>query len=67
MLVNASFHLGDLERPTRASSPLALVTTTSRREVEWLTVDVGRIFPEAWERFNQPSFRRNLALAVSVL
>ncbi|MFN8458112.1 MAG: CHAD domain-containing protein [Anaerolineae bacterium] len=24
-------------------------------------------FPEAWERFNQPDFRRNLALAVSVL
>lgn len=30
---------------------LALVTTTSRREVEWLTRDVGRIFPQAWERF----------------
>ena len=30
---------------------LALVTTTSRREVQWLTVDVGRIFPDAWERF----------------
>lgn len=30
---------------------LALVTTTSRREVEWLTGDVGRIFPEAWDRF----------------
>lgn len=24
-------------------------------------------FPEAWERFNQPNFRRNLALAVAVL
>ena len=30
---------------------LALVTTTSRREVEWLTRDVGRIFPQQWERF----------------
>lgn len=30
---------------------LALVGTTSRREVEWLTRDVGRIFPEAWDRF----------------
>src|SRR5438067_3782820 len=30
---------------------LALVTTTSRREVEWLTRDVGRIFPQEWERF----------------
>ncbi len=30
---------------------LALVTTTSRREVEWLTRDVGRLFPEEWNRF----------------
>lgn len=30
---------------------LALVTTTSRREVEWLTRDVGRIFPQEWDRF----------------
>ncbi len=30
---------------------LALVTTTSRREVEWLTRDVGRIFPHQWYRF----------------
>lgn len=30
---------------------LALVTTTSRREVEWITRDVGRIFPQEWERF----------------
>jgi proline iminopeptidase len=30
---------------------LALVTTTSRREVRWLTHDVGRIFPQEWERF----------------
>ena len=30
---------------------LGLVTTTSRREVEWITRDVGRIFPEEWERF----------------
>ena len=30
---------------------LALVTTTSRREVEWLTRDVGRIFPQQWDRF----------------
>lgn len=30
---------------------LALVTTTSRREVEWLTRDVGRIFPREWDRF----------------
>jgi len=30
---------------------LALVTTTSRREVRWITEDVRRIFPAAWERF----------------
>ena len=30
---------------------LALVGTTSRREVEWLTRDVGRIFPREWDRF----------------
>jgi proline iminopeptidase len=30
---------------------LALVTTTSRREVRWLTYDVGRIFPREWDRF----------------
>ena len=30
---------------------LALVTTTSRREVEWITRDVGRIFPREWNRF----------------
>ena len=30
---------------------LASVSTTSRREIDWLTVDVGRIFPREWERF----------------
>lgn len=30
---------------------LGLVTTTSRREVAWITEGVGRIFPEQWERF----------------
>lgn len=34
-----------------AALVLALVTTTSRREVEWLTEGVGRIFPREWERF----------------
>ena len=29
---------------------LACVTTTSRREVDWITCGVGRIFPEQWER-----------------
>lgn len=31
---------------------LALVTTTSRREVQWITGDVGRVFPKEWERFS---------------
>nr|MBA3365269.1 prolyl aminopeptidase [Actinomycetota bacterium] len=30
---------------------LALVGTTSRREVEWITHDVGRLFPQEWDRF----------------
>jgi proline iminopeptidase len=30
---------------------LAFVTTTSRREVQWITEDVGRLFPQQWERF----------------
>lgn len=30
---------------------LGLVTTTSRREVEWVTEGVARIFPQQWERF----------------
>jgi len=30
---------------------LALVSTTSRREVEWITRDVGRLFPREWDRF----------------
>ncbi|WP_283136610.1 prolyl aminopeptidase [Rhizohabitans arisaemae] len=27
------------------------VVTTTRREVEWVTRDMGRILPEAWDRF----------------
>lgn len=34
-----------------ASLVLGLVTTTSRREVEWVTEGVGRIFPREWHRF----------------
>jgi proline iminopeptidase len=38
--------------PERVSTlVLAGVTTTSRREVDWITCDVGRIFPEQWQRF----------------
>ncbi|GAA2149919.1 prolyl aminopeptidase [Glycomyces algeriensis] len=28
------------------------VTNTTRREVEWITRDMGRVFPEAWARFS---------------
>jgi len=43
---------------------LALVTTTSRREVRWLTYDVGRIFPQEWDRFAAavPAELRDLSL-----
>jgi proline iminopeptidase len=34
-----------------ASLVLGLVTTTSRREVEWITEGVGRIFALEWDRF----------------
>lgn len=30
---------------------LCAVTTTSRREVDWVTEGVGAVFPEAWDRF----------------
>ncbi len=34
------------------------VTTTSREEIDWITEGVGRMFPEAWERFEQSAERR---------
>jgi proline iminopeptidase len=38
--------------PERISAlVLGLVTTTSRSEVEWITQDVGRIFPQQWDQF----------------
>jgi proline iminopeptidase len=40
---------------------LACVTTTSRREVQWITHDMGRIFPEQWERFSSVGFRERYA------
>lgn len=30
---------------------LFLVATTTRREVQWVTRDMGRVFPEQWARF----------------
>ncbi|TAI60702.1 prolyl aminopeptidase [Bradyrhizobium sp. Leo170] len=43
---------------------LGFVTTTSRREVQWITEDVGRIFPREWERFADaiPHHLRHLSL-----
>lgn len=32
---------------------LAAVTTGTRREVEWITRDMGRVFPEEWDQFLQ--------------
>jgi proline iminopeptidase len=38
--------------PSRVNAMvLALVTTTSHREVQWITEDMGRVFPQQWERF----------------
>ncbi|MFM9941523.1 MAG: prolyl aminopeptidase, partial [Hyphomicrobiaceae bacterium] len=38
--------------PNRVSAlVLGFVTTTSKREVQWITEDVGRIFPREWDRF----------------
>ncbi|ESZ21550.1 prolyl aminopeptidase [Mesorhizobium sp. L48C026A00] len=46
--------------PDRVSElVLVAVTTTSREEVNWITERVGRIFPEAWQRFEQASARRD--------
>jgi len=43
---------------------LGFVTTTSRREVQWITEDVGRIFPRELERFEGaiPHHLRHLSL-----
>jgi proline iminopeptidase len=43
---------------------LGFVTATSRREVQWMTEDVGRIFPREWERFAEaiPEPLRHLPL-----
>ena len=40
------------QHPGRVSElVLFSVTNTTRREVEWVTRDMGRIFPEEWARF----------------
>jgi proline iminopeptidase len=46
------------EHPERVTElVLTAVTTTSRREVDWLTEDMGRVFPEAWHQFAGSSSR----------
>jgi len=38
--------------PNRVSAlVLAFVTTTSDREVQWITEGIGRVFPQQWDRF----------------
>jgi proline iminopeptidase len=52
--------------PQRVSAlVLALVTTTSRREVDWITRGVGCLFPRDWDRFAAavPQALRHLPLA----
>jgi len=45
--------------PHRVSAlVLGFVTTTSKREVQWITEDVGRIFPREWDRFASAVPRR---------
>jgi proline iminopeptidase len=39
------------QHPDRVAQMLLLAVTTTRREVEWITRDMGRIWPEAWARF----------------
>jgi proline iminopeptidase len=51
--------------PHRVSAlVLGFVTTTFRREVQWITEDVGRIFPQEWDRFANavPDHLRHLRL-----
>lgn len=38
---------------------LVAVTTTSRREVDWITEGVGSIFPEAWQNFATAAHARD--------
>ena len=45
--------------PTRVNSlVLFAVTTTSRGEVDWITEEIGRIFPREWEEYADASGRR---------
>jgi proline iminopeptidase len=42
---------------------LLAVTTTSRREVDWITEGVGAVFPEAWDRFASHAERSGIGYA----
>jgi proline iminopeptidase len=45
--------------PDRVSAiVLAAVTTSSRAEIDWISEQVGRIFPREWDEFAQASGRR---------
>ena len=50
-----------------AAMVLLAVCTTTAREVEWITRDMGRIWPEAWARFRNgvPEAERNGDLAAA--
>lgn len=54
-----------------AALVLTAVTTTTEREVQWITRDVGRLFPAEWARFRagvpQADRDGNLAEAYSRL
>ncbi|MDP8908489.1 MAG: alpha/beta fold hydrolase, partial [Chloroflexota bacterium] len=40
------------QHPMHVSAAILVsVVTTTKREVEWVTRDMGRIFPEEWQRF----------------
>lgn len=48
-----------LAHPDQVSElALVAVTTTSREEVDWITEGMGRVFPEAWQRFEAASGNR---------
>ena len=48
-----------LAHPRRVSElVLVALTTTSRDEVDWITEGMGRVFPEAWQRFSERSGHR---------
>jgi proline iminopeptidase len=54
--------------PERVTAMVLLaVCTTTAREVEWITRDMGRIWPEAWERFRNgvPEAERDGDLAAA--